>query len=266
MVPSLALLAIAAPVQAGMAVFGFTSIEQTSGNQSGEEITAITDIDVMGGNFIGGTITYQFTFGPDSNIEQSDGAGPLIAHLDGPPHDTAGAANGAWTVLNMGSKTEGIASSSYSSPGQAGGGLFWTHGLSSGGGGGLLGGGSMNQGANNVSSPSHLANSAVQLASSNLAIDHTPSGVVSIVIGNSLIFERDVSGSSPLTTPADLLVGGTGGGSPGFTPPPMGRIDSLSLHVSGMAPEPGSLIVWGLIGLIVGGAGWRHRRRLLALA
>lgn len=265
--PILALLAVAAPAQAGMAVFGFTAIEQQApGNLPGEQMTAITDIDVMGGHFIGGTIAYQFTFGPDSNIEQSDGAGSLITHLDVPPHDSVGAANGAWTVLNMDSKTAGTPSSAYSSQVQGGGGLFWTHGLSSGGGGGLLGGGAMGQGANNTSSQSHLTSFAAQLASSNLALDHIPSGVIPIVIGKSLILEREIPISSPITAPADLLAGGTGGGSPDFTPPSLGRIDSLSFHVSGMAPEPGSLIVWGLIGLVFGAAGWRHRRRLLALA
>ncbi len=295
---------VASPLWAGVAVIGASSggsavggsngglyATDGSGNPvdaapaSGDEFTSISETDVTGAP-PGGTGTH-FTFGPDANFEQSESAAGAIVYFDDLPHGSGANVGGSGLALGGGPKGGPPMPASFSSAaggrvgggggGGGGGGLLFTHGLpqgslSSAASSGAGGGQSFLQGGGNASSGNASqggdANHSVQIASFHLATDRFASGPGPVVAGNVLATDH-VLASSPLggeTT--GFFTSGTWGVVPKVSTalPSSVVMDHAAFSINGMAPAPGSLTVWGLLGLVLGGAGWRHRRRLLALA
>jgi len=275
----------AAPVWAGVAVVGSPSggfaggLYATDGGgnpvdtapAAPDELSSVSESDVTGAP-PGGTGSH-FTFGPDANFERGEGAGAAIHYFDDLPLKPISNLGNAGAALAAGPKG-GLAATPQFSSGGGGGGLLLTHVLPEGTSSiktpsNAWGGQSFVQGGGN-SSPNTAANHSIQLASFQLAVDRLSSGPGPMVTVNSLaansLTDRMISTPAGGETSGFFTSGTWGTVQNVSTALPSPATDHAAFSVSGMAPEPGSLVVWALLGLVFGGAGWRHRRRLLALA
>lgn len=250
----------------------FTTLNSTSDNVGGltpnDEFTAISAIDVTSATPIGNTGSYLFTFGPNANFENAFGTGAMIAFFDDTQHDYAANYGDAAAPVSSGPK-DSDATAALFSQGAANGALFWVLGLPNGSSAPTVGWQAVMQGGDNLTNVANTNDYVVPFANFNFALDRLMGGNVPAGIGDNVILNREPSNSSlfPFTGPADVLGSGNWNGVQDLnTPFQAASTDLISFNSSGVVPEPGSLTVWGLIGLVLGGSSWRHRRRLLALA
>jgi len=231
-----------------------------------DQSASVSEADVTGAP-VGGTGAH-FTFGPDASFEQSEGAGGAILYFDDLPLGAGSNFTGTGAAFASGLRDGPPVTPPFSSGGGGGGsgGLLFTHGLPQGPSSNSWGGQSLMQGGGNTSQ-SGDANHSIQVASFQLAVDRLSSGPGSIVTGNSASPEH-LSFTSPAGgNTTDFFTSGTWGVVHNLsTSLPSSVTDQAAFSISGMAPTPGGLAIWGLLGLVFGGAGWRHRRRLLAIA
>lgn len=282
LVPLTIVALAAAPVWAGVAVVGAPSggfaggLYATDGggnpidtaSPAPDEFASISDADVTGAPL--GGMGAHFTFGPDASFERNDGAA-AIQYFDDLPLKSVSSFGNSSDALGAGSKGSLPTATQFSSGG-AGGGLLITHVLPPAATSNMASsnawqGQSFMQGGGN-SSPNPEANHSIQLASLALAANGAGPMVASNSIAGNSLSDRMVSTLASGGETTGFFTSGTWGVVQNVStalPSPV-VMDHAALTVSGMAPEPGSLAVWGLLGLVFGGAGWRHRRRLLALA
>lgn len=250
----------------------FTTFNQTSDNVGGltpvDEFTAVSQMDVTSATPIGTTGSYLFTFGPNASFENTFGNGAMIAFFEDTNHDYAQNYGDTAAPLSSG-PSDSDAVAALFSQGASNGSLFWVLGLPTGATAPTVGWQAVMQGGNNLTNVANTNDYVVQFANFNFALDRLMGGNVPAGIGDNIVLNREPSNSSlfPFTGPADVLGSGSWNGVQDInTPFQAESTDQISFNSGGVVPEPGSLTVWGLIGLVFGGASWRHRRRLLALA
>lgn len=281
--------------------FDMTEVNSGSANVGGttgvSEWTGVYQVMVTGESSFLNPVTnqtdYVFTFGPDPSFEQTYGQGAMVAMFNDPSNNFAAdytdpppAAVPPHDVNSQGQPIDDGTTQPAPSPQDVSvgpyqqenaflatasdGTPFWTMGFDGTNGAAKAGEGwqAVWNGTNNVLTAFNLL-SGTSFGNFNFALDRLANSAG--MQGGSVPLTKitEASPPAPFSGPADFFgTGSFNGVSNLVTPFESSTTLNMVFQVgtSGVVPEPGSLLVWGAVGLALGGGSLARRRRWLSLA